>query len=212
MPPKKMEGKQRIGAGKGKTPHAQQRGDDATQALLSASLALVSKFGVDAVTIDRLSVHSGMAKTTIYRRWPNVSAILMDAVLSEVNLTAPIKRQATARETFMTAMKLLVRLYSSQHGRTLRALIGRAQVDSSLLQAVETRWVEPRRELAREVLREGVRRGEIRPELDADVVLDLLYGAIYHRLLVPYKRAALNDLFVEKVVDAVFDGLATRRS
>jgi len=191
-------------------PPVQQRGRKATQAILRASLDLAEESGLDAVTVEGIAEHSGIAKTTIYRRWPNVSHILMDAVLSQVNEAAPIEERSTVRETFAVSMKLLIKLYAGRNGKILRALIGRAQVDASLREAIEARWVEPRRRLAREILRSGIRRGEIRPDLDADIVLDVLYGAIDHRLLVPYKNAKLNERFAEEILDAVFGGVTAK--
>ncbi len=198
------------GQNKSNPPHVQNRGRKATQAILDASLELAEQSGLDSVTVEGIADYAGVAKTTIYRRWPNVSSILMDAVLSQVNAAAPIEEQSTLRETFAVSMKLLTKLYAGRNGKILRALIGRAQVEESLREAIETRWVEPRRKLARELLRRGMRRGEIRPDLDTDVVLDLLYGAIYHRLLVPYKNGKLNERFVEVLLDAVFGGITVR--
>ena len=79
----------------------------------------------------------------------------------------------------------------------MRALIGRAQNDESLRRAIETHWVEPRRKIAREILRRGMRRGELKADLDPDVILDALYGAIDHRLLVPYDNAPLSAEFID---------------
>jgi hypothetical protein len=73
---------------------------------------------------------------------------------------------------------------------------------------VKSRWVEPRRQIAREIVRRGIQTGELRSGLDPDVVLDALYGAIYHRLLVPYDNAPISDSYIAKLVDTVFGGLA----
>ena len=89
----------------------------------------------------------------------------------------------------------------------MRPLLGRAQVDDRLREAVKTRWVEPRRQIAREIIRRGMANGELRPGLDPDVVLDALYGPIYHRLLVPYGDAGISDAYVDEVIDTVFGGL-----
>jgi hypothetical protein len=89
----------------------------------------------------------------------------------------------------------------------MQPLLGRAQVDERLRDAVKTRWVEPRRQIAREIVLRGIANGELRPGLDPDVVLDALYGSIYHRLLVPYNDAALSDSYIEAVIDTVFGGL-----
>jgi len=183
------------------------RGADATASILRAALELGEKAGFDALTVEGIADRTGVAKTTIYRRWPNVSAIVMDAFLSEVTRAAPIREKTTARESFATSMKLLVRAYRGQQGRIMRPLLGRAQVDDRLREAVKTRWVEPRRQIAREIIRRGMANGELRPGLDPDVVLDALYGPIYHRLLVPYGDAGISNAYVDEVIDTVFGGL-----
>lgn len=188
------------------------RGADATASILRAVLDLGDEVGFDALTVERLAERTGVAKTTIYRRWPNVSAIVMDAFLTEVTNAAPIREKATARETFATAMKLLARAYRGRQGQIMRPLLGRAQVDDRLLDAVRLRWVEPRRQIAREIVRRGIEAGELKPGLDPDVVLDLLYGPIYHRLLVPYVNSDTSDAYIDAVVEAAFGGLELKPS
>ena len=183
------------------------RGAGATASILSAALALGEEVGFEALTMEGIADRTGVAKTTLYRRWPNVSALVMDAFLSEVMRAAPIRDKATARESFAASMKLLARAYRGQQGKIMKPLLGRAQVDERLRDAVKTRWVEPRRQIAREIVRRGIANGELRAGLDPDVVLDALYGAIYHRLLVPYNDAGISDSYIDAVVDTVFGGL-----
>src|SRR3981189_2116432 len=180
------------------------RGADATASILSAALELGEEVGFDALTIEGIADRTGVAKTTIYRRWANVWALVMDAFLNEVTRTAPIREKATARESFAASMKLLARAYRGRQGKIMQPLLGRAQVDERLREAVKTRWVEPRRQIAREIVRRGIANGELRPGLDPDVVLDALYGSIYHRLLVPYNDAAISDSYIDSVIDTVF--------
>ena len=184
-----------------------RRGSRATASILRATLELGEELGFDVLTVEKISGRTGIAKTTIYRRWPNVSAMVMDAVLSKMTEHAPIIEKSNLRETFSSAMKLLVQLYNGPDGATLRTLIGRAQNDESLRRAIETHWVEPRRKIAREILRRGMRRGELRPDLDPDVILDALYGAIYHRFLVPYDKALLTAEFIDALIATVFSGI-----
>ena len=186
------------------------RGADATASILSAALALGEEVGFEALTIEGIADRTGVAKTTIYRRWPNVSALVMDAFLNEVMRAAPIRERATARESFSASMKSLARAYRGQQGKIMQPLLGRAQVDERLRDAVKTRWVEPRRQIAREIVLRGIANGELRPGLDPDVVLDALYGSIYHRLLVPYNDASISDSYIDAVIDTVFGGLEVK--
>jgi AcrR family transcriptional regulator len=199
-----------------KAPPGRPRDLETTASILRAALDLGEERGFDSLSVEGVAARAGVAKTTIYRRWPNVWAIGMDAFLAEVTRLAPIQARATARESLAASMRLLARAYRGRPGKLLRQLLGRAQVEPDLREAVRTRWVEPRRQGAREVIRRGIDAGELRAGLDADVVLDALYGPLYHRLLVPYEEALdqtrvndapLSDAYIDTLVDTVFGGL-----
>jgi AcrR family transcriptional regulator len=187
---------------------APKRGVETTALILRAALKLGTEVGFDALTVELLAERTGIAKTTIYRRWPNISTVVMDAFLAEVDRAAPIVDLATARESLTVSMKSLARLYRGPYGSTLRVLIGRAQTDGELRNAVMTRWVEPRRAVARSIVHQGMVNKEIRGGFDPDLILDALYGPIYHRLLVPYENIELSDTYIENLVDTIFKGVA----
>ncbi len=186
---------------------AQKKGPDTTQAILRAALELGEELGFDGLTIEGIAARSGIAKTTIYRRWPNVGAIVMDSFLADTTRLAPIQIRATARESLTASMRLLGKAYRGRLGKIFRPLLGKSQTDENLREAVRTRWVEPRRQVAREIVRRAMQSGELRAGLDPDIVLDALYGPFYHRLLVPYKNGVISDAFIDALVDTVFSGL-----
>lgn len=188
-------------------PTGRPREQAVTDLILRTAMQLVDEQGVDALTTEGVAARAGVGKSTIYRRWPNVWAVVMDAFLADLMSLAPIQERATARESFRLSMRALVKVYSGKTGNLLGPLLGRAQTDGDLREAIQSRWVEPRREIARELVRRGVESGELRDGVDPDVVLDTLYGPIYHRMLVPYRGAELTDEFVDQIIDHVFAGL-----
>ena len=98
----------------------QSRGPKTTRAILRAALELGEELGFDGLTIEGIAGRTGIAKTTIYRRWPNVGAIVMDAFLADVTRLAPIQTRATARESFTASMRLLGKAYRGRLGKILR--------------------------------------------------------------------------------------------
>ena len=200
--------KQRSPKGTSKAGSGRPRDSAATAAILQAAMDIAEERGFDGLSVEGVAARAGVAKTTIYRRWPNVWAILMDAFIADVSRLAPIEQRESARETLAESIRLMARTFRGRQGKVLRSLLGRAQAEPGLVEAYWSRWVEPRRKLAREVLRLGVATGELRAGLDEDVVLDALYGALYHRLTIPY--APLSDGYVEALVDSVFGGLEKR--
>ena len=181
---------------KAKAPGGRPRDEEATDRIQAVALELAEENGFDALTVEGVAARAGVGKMTIYRRWPNVWAVVVDAILAEVTRVSPVMERATARESLTESMKLVANSFRGRQGRLLRPLIGRAQVDDTLRAAIDERWLSPRRGLSREIVRRGIERGELRPGLDPDVVIDALYGPLYHRLLLPYgeRRSAFPTL------------------
>lgn len=193
----------------GKSPAGRPRDARTTQHILQSVLKLGMELGFDGLTVEGVAARAGVGKTTIYRRWPDIWSVVVDAVLDQVNRIAPIEHRATARETFAVSMRLVARSFRGHHGKILRPLIGRAQIDKALRKTLADRWLLARRKISREVVRRGIASGELRQGLDPDIVLDALYGPLYHRLLLPYDGDAtgFSDAYIDALVDTVFGGL-----
>ena len=67
----------------GSTPGPRSRTDPrvalSRQRVLAATLDLLTDTGLGGLTIDDVSKRSGVAKTTIYRHWPNRTTLVIDA-------------------------------------------------------------------------------------------------------------------------------------
>ena len=49
------------------------------QLVLSATLALMAEHGSGAITVERIAERSGVARSTIYRRWPDLPRLYFEA-------------------------------------------------------------------------------------------------------------------------------------
>jgi AcrR family transcriptional regulator len=194
---------------KGKASGGRPRDELVTDRILTCALELAEEDGFDSLSVEGVAERAGVGKATIYRRWPNVWAVVVDAVLAEVTRVSPVVERKSARESLTASMKLVGKSFRGRHGRLFRPLIGRAQTDDTLRAAIDERWLSPRRELSRGIVRRGIERGELRPGLDPDMVIDALYGPLYHRLLLPYSgtEVRITDAYIDALVDAVFGGI-----
>lgn len=169
----------------------------ATLAVQAAALSLARDIGPERVTIERIATASGVAKTTIYRRWPNAAAVIMDAFLSDIQSAIAYRKGATLQETLCNALGDFARALVPSRRDLLRHLVGAAQSDDELARAFWDKWIGPRREAGQETMKAfGVSREE------ASLALDLLYGAFYYRLLIPY--AEIDDAWISSVVSRIF--------
>jgi AcrR family transcriptional regulator len=186
-------------------PKGRPRSHEAHVAILKAALSEVHELGFRAVSIDSLSVKSGVAKTTIYRRWPNKAAVVMDAFFYEIGPEIAFPPCERSVDSIQIQMRAVAKAFRGKFGPLIKALLGEAQFDPELAEAFRDRWIEPRRETAKTVIRDAIRKQELRSDIDLDTTIDALYGGLYYRLLIgagPLSQAYVDDLFHH-----VMDGL-----
>ncbi len=185
------------------------RNQAATETVLRSALELAYEAGVQCVTIERVSARSGVAKSTIYRRWPNAAAIVMDAFLADIAYLIEYHRCDNIADTFKITVQSLVDALAGRRGELLRSILGMAQRDPELRDAFLNRWIEPRRVKGEAALQEAAARGELAPEADLGMILDMIYGSVYYRLTVSF--AAIEREYVDEIVDRTFYGLIRGR-
>jgi AcrR family transcriptional regulator len=186
------------------------RSEQARIAILNAGAELLLANGLDAVSMDAVATRAGVSKATIYRWWRTKETLALDALFYEWDVVRQTSRSTgSVRGDLLSLLRPWVRLVGSlPYGRVIMALINEAQTDPEFAKEYRARLVEPRREQARAILRRAIERDEIPASTKIEVALDLLYGSLYHRLLLGH--APLDDRFVRDVVDTVLSGVAPR--
>src|SRR5205809_4531656 len=56
------------------------RGDGARQRMLQAALEVLNDDGLPGFTMEAVARRAGASKATLYRRWPTVGALMIDAM------------------------------------------------------------------------------------------------------------------------------------
>jgi hypothetical protein len=101
-------------------------------------------------------------------------------------------------------MRQLVKIFLSQRGRIVSAILSAGQSDRAVIAAFRERFLKPRRREAYATLRRGIARGELRKDVDMDLLLDSLYGPIYMRFLIRHDK--LTPDFVDRLCELVLSG------
>lgn len=173
-----------------------KRSSSATHAVRAAALLLARQLGPNRVTIEAIAAEAGVAKTTIYRRWPNAAAVVMDAFLADIEPLIAYRRGRSVAETLRNALTDFAKALDPGRRDLLRHMIGAAQSDPDLARAFWDNWIHPRREEGLAAIEAG---GLSRDE--GALLLDLVFGAFYYRLLIPY--AAIDDPWIDALVRKV---------
>jgi AcrR family transcriptional regulator len=168
----------------------------------------VAARGFRAVSVESIAESAGVAKTTIYRRWPNKAAVVMDAFLARVHFGTLFTAERTILRSVQLQMRSMARAFRGPDGMMIRSLLAEAQFDPELAAALRERWTVPRRKMALETFQEAVRRGELRNGLDLEAVIDLLYAPMYYRLQMGI--APLTDAYIDTIFRQATVGLTPR--
>jgi AcrR family transcriptional regulator len=181
------------------------RSAQADEAILDAVLELLGAgHSVAAISIEAVAAKAGVGKATIYRRWPNKEALLIDAVAS-MKGPLPEPTGLSVRDDLVMLVKANRTGRAKRYGQATVCLLPEFLRDVELhdmYQAV----IEPRREVMRRVLRGGVERGELRADLDIELTLLMISGPNMMQNMMRWNPAIKEEGFAEALVDAVLRG------
>ncbi len=185
------------------------RSERAEQAIIDATLALLAEGEtISGLPVEAVAARAGVGKATIYRRWANKGALIVDA-LAAIKEPLPELPGASVRDALVFYVDRIRRRTSSREGRIMACMVGELRRHPELYAAYRDRVIEPRRERVRDVLRRGVASGELRPDLDVELALNVLMGPMLFLTMTQHDTELPEDLPAQ-MVDAVLDGLRAR--
>ncbi|MGO8985191.1 MAG: TetR/AcrR family transcriptional regulator [Terriglobales bacterium] len=187
------------------------RSEESRQSILRSTLKLLQQDGGFAdLTIEGIAADANVGKTTVYRWWPTKAALVADAFAASADNELRFPNTGSVYTDINLQMRGLIRIFRSQRGKVVAALLAGGQSDPELLEAYRDRFLWPRRRQAYETLQRGVDRGELPVGSDFDLILDSLYGPILMRFLI--RHVKLEESFADELCRLVLQGLGTNRS
>ena len=190
------------------SPRGRPRDAATDERILTATFKQLVSVGYGGLSIEAVAAEAGVAKTTIYRRYPTKRQLVMAALNREVPF-APPPPDVPAREGLALFVRVGIRmLIDSGAVRVLASLLVEDQREPGLLDAFRANLVEPRRAQVVEMLRHGVERGEIRTDVDPYVVTEMVAGAIFAHHVVLGQPT--TEVWIEQLVDHVWHAIERR--
>ncbi|WP_329257604.1 TetR/AcrR family transcriptional regulator [Actinoallomurus sp. NBC_01490] len=202
-------------AGAGRQPGAARppgrpRSERADKAIVEATVDLLAEEGgVTGVSIEAVAARAGVGKTTIYRRWPNKEALIIDA-LAALKEPFPAPVGASVRDDLVAIAQAFVSNKTDRKRLDCYwSIMGGAERYPDLMARFTREVIEPRRDVIRLVLRRGVASGELRADLDVETTLWLIMGALAQRARA-FGVGPVPDDFATRVVDTLMTGISGR--
>jgi AcrR family transcriptional regulator len=182
------------------------RGAATEQAILQATRELLVEGGVQHLTIEGVAARSGVAKTTIYRRYRDKDDLALSVVLDMVEQISFPELGDTRAELVQFLSAAVDQLGSTLMGRVMQGLVSDLAVDAQLAAAFQERVVSVRAAEVSRLISRGIERGDLAPDTDQVLAHELLIAPLYYRLLL--SGHPLDHAFAERVVDAMLRAFA----
>ncbi|MFI9836199.1 TetR/AcrR family transcriptional regulator [Nonomuraea sp. NPDC051941] len=156
--------------------------------VFATTLSTVHELGYARATVDRIAAAAGVAKTTIYRRWPSKGALIVDCLLDAFG---PVPLEGSSRTELMSSAVrwIAAKIGEPGVGDAFAGVFSDAVSDPDLREVLSRRLQDPYRIALQEALGE--------PESRVLFFIDVVVGTLLHRM----------GMTGEPMVDADVDAL-----
>lgn len=170
--------------------------------ILDAAVRVLADVGYDRLTMDMVANQARASKATLYRRWQNKAALVVDAVSRAKGLPSPdLQSTGSLREDLRASWCGHESWSSTLPMSVMCGLMTALYTDEDLATAFREGFLGPRQAIARKVFEDARDRGEISADVDVDLVTSILPALCIQQELI--LNRSVDDAFVERVIDTV---------
>ena len=152
-------------------------------AVLRAAADLLAQRGLHALDLTAVADRAGVGKTTVYRRWGSVPALVADLLVDMADTSSPRPTTGSLHGD-LTNLALLIQrtLADDRQGPLFKAIIAAATCDAATAEALAGFYRTRITELA-PVVEEAMARGEAPEGTNAADVIKHVSAPLYYQLL-----------------------------
>jgi AcrR family transcriptional regulator len=175
-------------------------------AVLAATVDELVERGFAALSIERVAARAGVAKTTVYRRWPSAPDLAVEAMRAfEQDAANP--PEGTVRDQLLWLVEVMRRKWNDpQYSAIMRRVTADGVANPDAYRRARNKLVGPHLAALTAVLDRGVAEGIIRRDVDLGWVRQLITAPIMAATLTFKDRVTRAQ--VEFAVDTVLRGVA----
>jgi AcrR family transcriptional regulator len=173
--------------------------------VLAATIALLDEGGLPAATVDAISSRSGVSKATIYKHWPNRTAVAAEAFGRRMADAIPLPDTGNAGDDLSEQVRRVSAFYAGRHGLVFAQLLAATVADPEAAPFFREFFLDGRRQAVAVLWDRAVSRGEVKASVSVDTAIDLLFGPLIFRLLSGH--APLSPPDADAIASAALTGL-----
>jgi len=151
--------------------------------ILKAAVEELAEVGYGQVRMESVAARAGVAKSTLYRHWPDKLALIADAFETFHEQMVPDLGDLPARDAVAMLIGHVAEVVvDSTFSRCIPALIDGAERDPRV-RDFHHRYGAERRQALIDLIARGIERGEISESVDPELATVTLLGAVFYRRL-----------------------------
>lgn len=192
------------------------RDEQADGRILDAALEVLLENGYDRFSIDTVAAKAGVAKTTLYRRWPTKDHVIV-AVVARMQDEVPVTDTGDLRADLagylteiaagLNRLRKAVRSKeASDRSAGLVAEIAAAAARHPDIGAAVWQLFARRNTLPIGLIHRARERGALPEDVDPEALFDQLAGALYYRLLITGNP--IGPAYVRTLVGTALSGIS----
>ncbi|KFI77627.1 TetR/AcrR family transcriptional regulator [Bifidobacterium pseudolongum] len=143
--------------------------------IMRATLEIIIAQGIGAVNIESVARRSGVAKTTIYRRYANTDDLIRHLTLT-VAPSLDFSALEPSRESLCTVLRRIIDCFDEEF--ELKAIGVVLSSENAHLRNIANSVIEPAAERFYDFLRRGMAIGAFRDGLDAPFLFQTVLGSM----------------------------------
>lgn len=169
--------------------------------VLDAAAELVAENGVQKTSVEAISDRCGVARSTIYRHWPDSAELLVESVRRKVG-DVEVPDTGDLRTDLQHVFQHLGRLLTSNETKGIVMSMAESTRDPRH-EELHSRFTETRRKACASVIEAGIERGELPGDIDRDQMVTDIAAGIFFRALILHQP--ITDDWVVDHVDRWID-------
>ena len=182
------------------------------RAVFDATLTLLAERGLPALTFEAVAAAAGVNKTTLYRNWPNRTALILAAAKNRSEALIVTRSTGDPERDLVAFLGSVADNITSPLGRAL-VVAALSEADSPEVRSAREAFWRSRFQAAGDLAREALNRGRSASRAEVGAFIERLIGPLFLRVFVT--GAPVNRTLIRAVVRTALarrDGAERRRA
>lgn len=177
-----------------------------SQRIFDATMQMLIHKGYNALNFQDLAEAAGVNRTTLYRRWPERSALVLDAIQARVSTSIPIPDTGSFTGDIEAMLHQLVAFLMSPIGRAILSIAIDPEGSEEVLARRKQFWANRYAGL-QPIFDRAIERGELPADVDREALLALAAGPLYFRYIVT--AITPDAAWIKRFLATLFSSLPT---